>query len=395
MREEIQYEAIKSWLETKKGTIVLPTGVGKTYVGATIAVKQLLNNSISTVLIVVPTVSLVKQWREEIIKFYGEDIMSSNSINISCLQTVYKQRNYVDLLIIDEIHTSLSEKYSSVFTNTYFKQLLGLTATIPNMADKKNKLSLLCPIVFNKELKEISNSSVVSKYEIFNLATTMSKSESGKYRLFDGKLKRAQMEIGFLKIKDKNLKGMQVFDIAKLYATSKDKTPLVKYSKEFWASMGMRKSICYNALSKINYVLEILKSFPEKKWIIFNKSIDYAEKLKETIGSKAVIYHSKMKDGERDQALQDFANNKFSILVAVDALNAGLNVPEVDGAISVSGVSTELTNIQQLGRILRFKENKKALFINLYCKNTVEENWVKSKTKNLDVKWISNVKMIN
>lgn len=82
--------------------------------------------------------------------------------------------------------------------------------------------------------------------------------------------------------------------------------------------------------------------------------------------------------------LEDFENNKYLVLIAVDALNAGFNVPDVDGAICVSGVSTELTQVQQLGRTVRkTSKNKIALFINLYCPNTVEENWVKTKTQNL------------
>jgi superfamily II DNA or RNA helicase len=40
---------------------VLPTGTGKTFVGATIAAKQLLNKSIDSVLIVVPTTALIEQ----------------------------------------------------------------------------------------------------------------------------------------------------------------------------------------------------------------------------------------------------------------------------------------------------------------------------------------------
>lgn len=60
-RETIQYEAIKAWAEKRVGTIILPTGVGKSYVGATIAVKQLLSGKIEAALIVVPTTVLVEQ----------------------------------------------------------------------------------------------------------------------------------------------------------------------------------------------------------------------------------------------------------------------------------------------------------------------------------------------
>lgn len=95
-----------------------------------------------------------------------------------------------------------------------------------------------------------------------------------------------------------------------------------------------------------------------------------------------------MKDDARQKVLDEFESNEFRILIAVDALNAGLNVPDVDSAICVAGVSTELTMVQQLGRTSRkTTDSKKAIFINLFCKNTVEETWIKKKTNTLkDVK---------
>ena len=75
----------------------------------------------------------------------------------------------------------------------------------------------------------------------------------------------------------------------------------------------------------------------------------------------------------------------------MDALNAGLNIPDTDSAICLSGVSTELVSTQQLGRTTRrTNDDKVALFINFYSKNTVEENWVKTKTAKMNPIWINN-----
>ena len=99
---------------------------------------------------------------------------------------------------------------------------------------------------------------------------------------------------------------------------------------------------------------------------------------------KAGLYHSELKNNEREDVLKQFENNTYRILVSVDALNAGLNIPDTDSAMCVSGVSTELTNTQQIGRISRKSSNDKvSLFINFYANNTVEESWVRSKTSKL------------
>jgi superfamily II DNA or RNA helicase len=103
-----------------------------------------------------------------------------------------------------------------------------------------------------------------------------------------------------------------------------------------------------------------------------------------------LLYHSKLPTKEREQVLEDFSNNTTNILVAVGALNEGLNVPDLDAAICASGVSTELSFIQQLGRVVRFKEGKHAIFINLYTKDTVEKRWIETKIKSSKIKskWV-------
>lgn len=62
MREKITYEAVKAWNDAGKiGTIVLPTGFGKTFTAIKVieALKQ--KNIISSVLIIVPRRNLLTQ----------------------------------------------------------------------------------------------------------------------------------------------------------------------------------------------------------------------------------------------------------------------------------------------------------------------------------------------
>ena len=157
--------------------------------------------------------------------------------------------------------------------------------------------------------------------------------------------------------------------------------------------MTMRKWVCYNSETKLDITKKIVELYPYKKWILFNKSIKSAETLAKMLGPKAVVYHSKLKTNERQKILEDFSNNVYSIVVAVDALTAGLNVPDVDAAICLAGVSTELVATQQLGRSIRYRPDKTAIFINLYSTGTIEEHWVKTKNKNFDhVYWVNDLK---
>lgn len=305
------------------------------------------------------------------------------------------------MLIVDEIHTALSPKYRNVFFNIQHNQIMGLTATKPHNAEYYQFLQLICPIVYTKTIEDALDIKAISNYMTFNLEVKMNRRDRSRYRIFDSQLKRAQLELLLIKKHDPSMANLTVFDIAKQFSTHKSDrdSGLIKYSKQFWSAMTMRKWVCYEAESKIAAIVSILEKFPHRKWIIFNKSIKFAELTKQTLDTRQYrsgIYHSKMKKNEREQILKDFEEGKIQYLIAVDALNAGLNIPDIDAAICVSGVSTELTNIQQLGRIVRFREGKSALFVNLYCNDSIEETWVKNKTKALNnCLWVTNVKSIN
>jgi superfamily II DNA or RNA helicase len=81
---------------------------------------------------------------------------------------------------------------------------------------------------------------------------------------------------------------------------------------------------------------------------------------------------------ERELALSKALDVK--VILSAMALNAGFNLPSLDGAICLSGTSSSLTFIQQIGRLLRkTEEDKVGIYINLYAASTVEEDWLKSK----------------
>lgn len=95
--------------------------------------------------------------------------------------------------------------------------------------------------MYTKDTNDALELGAIADYVIYNLEVPMSRKNRARYRTFDGKLKRAQMEIGILKRYDDELKDLPIFEIAQKYVTFKDKNLLTKWSKEFWSSMSMRK----------------------------------------------------------------------------------------------------------------------------------------------------------
>ncbi len=68
-RSQVQYDAVKAWVDAgKKGTVILPTGMGKSFVGVTILGKQMQKGAIQSAMIVVPNKPLIAHWKKELKK---------------------------------------------------------------------------------------------------------------------------------------------------------------------------------------------------------------------------------------------------------------------------------------------------------------------------------------
>ena len=73
---DYQKEAIEYWRKEKRGSIVLPTGAGKTIVG--LKIIEMVN---SPTLIIVPTLDLVKQWTKILSQSFNPICLSESNSN--------------------------------------------------------------------------------------------------------------------------------------------------------------------------------------------------------------------------------------------------------------------------------------------------------------------------
>ena len=76
---------------------------------------------------------------------------------------------------------------------------------------------------------------------------------------------------------------------------------------------------------------------------------------------------------ERNAFLNGFRDGTFSVLVTSKVLNEGVDVPEANVAIIVSGSGSVREHVQRLGRILRKREGKQAVLYELISKQTSEQ----------------------
>tara|TARA_R110000851_G_scaffold153833_2_gene295861 strand:- start:3933 stop:5225 length:1293 start_codon:yes stop_codon:yes gene_type:complete len=404
-RDKVQFSAVASWLDDGKpvgtinhsGTVVMATGCGKSKT-AIIAGRHLSDaGHIKSILIVVPSQVLVNGWRKELLK-WDHGLERDQNIVIECIQTAYKfgdkdnsklqDRWELDpkttLLIVDEIHTAISPEYRKVFKQDW-GYVYGLTATVPK---DKNAIEAVAPPLFEYNIDQAVEAGFVSPYKVYNLPVEFTRSEKARYSIFDKQLLEAQKTLRNYCYKHR-INGGE-FLLART-AKSSVKHDMHIIAKKFWTGMTMRRNVCKTADNKITKAIDIIGKFPDKKWICFMGDIKAAEKLNKKLNEKnirSVRYHSGLSADDRSDALRSILDPACRVIVSVSSLDAGFDLPSLDGAIVASNDSVQLKIIQRIGRTVRKIMGKQAIIINLYVDKTQDKKWVESKLKNIPHEWI-------
>ena len=173
-----------------------------------------------------------------------------------------------------------------------------------------------------------------------------------------------------------------------------DALTVLSVARKCFQFIKFRKDICFLAKNKIPVTKKILDKYDDEKAIIFNEQISIASDICDELGEKTVLFHSKLKKNEKNEALNQFGNpdSEIKYISCVRALDRGMNVPDCSLGIIMSGSSKTRQDTQRRGRAIRFQKDKVAKIFNLYVPNTVEEKWVKKRiAKSVNIKWLSSI----
>lgn len=123
--------------------------VGKTRTGIN-AIKLLLKKKPDAeILVSVPTEVLKEQWMEELIK---------NGIFQNCkvvvINSIIKKEWEVDFLLIDEVHSTVSDQMRRIFDCVTYNFILCLTGTLERLDGKEILLQQYAPVCDKITLKE-------------------------------------------------------------------------------------------------------------------------------------------------------------------------------------------------------------------------------------------------
>ena len=146
-----------------------------------------------------------------------------------------------------------------------------------------------------------------------------------------------------------------------------------QYARNALLARNKALDIALNSQSKIIELRKILSENPNRKTIIFTQH----NKLVYLISNNFLIpfiTHKSSKQ-EREDALNGFRDSRYRVLVTSKVLDEGVDVPDAELGIIVSGTGSKREFIQRLGRLLRTKPNfTNAKLIEIISSGTSEIN---------------------
>jgi len=118
----------------------------------------------------------------------------------------------------------------------------------------------------------------------------------------------------------------------------------------------------------IDRLIETWNDTVSPRGVIFCQSIRHAEQLHHQVSRleiwrEARILHSNLRRAERLSVLTDFRSGRCPLILAIDILNEGVDVPDVNIICFARVTHSRKIFMQQLGRGLRLAENK--AFVNV------------------------------
>lgn len=370
-----QREALQAWKEYKyRGIIELPTGSGKSYLG-----QMAIEFTRRSTLVVVPTIDLLHQWYSLLASSFGNDIVGIigggyYEVNPLTVTTYISAVNYIEqlgnqygLLIFDECHHLPGPMYSHIAEMAIAPYRLALTATLERQDGRHEILEdLIGPVVYQKGIKTLAGE-YLAEYEVKKTTVHLSKEEKARYG------EAIEERNSFLEANKLSLSGL---DSWRLFVI---KSAQSQEGRRAMLAHHEARKIAMGTQSKLRALEAILKEHDKDRVMIFTHDNDTAYTISQEFLIPCITHQTDVK--ERKAILDAFSEGKYRFLVTSRALNEGVNVPEANVAVVLSGSGSIREHVQRLGRILRRKKGKQATLYEVVTKGTVEEYQSKRRTQ--------------
>ena len=368
-----QTEALEAWLRVRRrGVVVLPTGAGKSYL-ATMAIHRTQRST----LVVVPTLDLVSQWFEVLKTAFGVEVgIVGGGYHEVCALTVttydsahlHAERlgNRFGLVIYDECHHLPGESFAFAARSSIAPFRLGLTAT-PERADGRHELLyvLVGPGAYRREITELTGE-YLAEYETVTLHVELDPEEREAYD------QARAVYTSFLRSRRID---MRASDGWRRFVIESSRSP---EGRQAFTAYRRQKELAMAAGAKMRLLEQLLHQHRGERALVFTQDNATAYAIARQFLVPIITHQTKTK--ERANILAGLRSGTYGAVVTSKVLNEGVDVPEANVAIILSGSGSVREHVQRLGRILRRGEGKLATLYEIVTASTGEE-WVSQRRR--------------
>jgi superfamily II DNA or RNA helicase len=364
---EYQQDALDAWRDDdERGVLELPTGSGKTVIG--LAAMETLG---TPTLVVVPTIDLLEQWQRELetefdvpIGRLGGGEQRVEHVTVATYDSAYLRADELGdrfgLVVFDEVHHLGGEGYRDIARLLAAPARLGLTATFERPDGAHEVVAeLLGPLVYRIAPEELAGEHLAA-YDIKRIEVALTPDERETYE------RHQEVFTGYLAQSSITLRsGSDYQELVKRSGTD-------PRAREALLAKQRAREVMMNAEGKVEQLAEILDRHRDDRSIIFTAHTDLVYRLSERFLVPAITHETGA--SERREILERFRSGEYSRIVTANVLDEGVDVPDANVAVVLSGSGSEREFTQRLGRILRpSADAERALLYELVTEETAEE----------------------
>lgn len=317
----------------KRAFYIVATGLGKTVIAATIA-RNLWDRGCRRILVLCHATDLAIQlesgfWSQitkEVptsVFFNGLPPRNSEGISFGLYQSLYGylsgiEPNQFDAVIVDEAHHAMAHGFRTCIEHLKPRFLMGMTAT-PWRGDGQNLES-----VFGAPLEKVS--------------------------LVDG------MAMGYLSKVD-----------YRIFCDNVDWEKIPYMSKKSFSIKDLNKRLFLPQRDEavISEIHKTIQNISIPKIAIFSPSIEHCQRFADMLSASGIpcVSLSCPDKSERRKRLLAFSTGSISALTAVDVMNEGIDIPDVNVLVFLRATHSRRIFVQQLGRGLRLSSGKEKVIV--------------------------------
>jgi superfamily II DNA or RNA helicase len=297
-------------------------------------------------------------------------VLDSARIRLADIARHWNEQGHRVLLIVDECHR-LGSAQTREMLNLEAEKTLGLSATPQLGGGFEEQIErALGPVIYELPLLRALDEGMLAPLRLLNIYFDLRPAEHNEFRKTAELCAslRSSLSLQYPELREESSNAMSLLQaIASEDPRAKQLLRLLQQNRRLVANSSVRKELL---IGLIDHGI-----FSNSRTIVFNETIHQAETafflLKER-GLNPVIDHSKVPSRERSKALSQFGNGSNSTLVAVRTVDEGIDVPDANRAIIVSGTLTKRQRVQRIGRVVR-PSGGTATVISLLARGTTEE----------------------